>query len=104
MLYKEPNWKLIEEGEPLPFEQVAAYKAPRKRDRLTLAMLRNYAVCAGIQISDPAAYGDQVIVLREEQQQPEDVKTSFARLQKIFGPMLRLLHPRIADQGTGPKK
>jgi hypothetical protein len=98
MLSKEPSWKLAQQGEPLPFENVAAYTAPRKRDRLTINLLRSYAESVGIRISDPTAYGDRIVVLYEGKQPVERIATSFGRLRTAFGEKLRLLHPRLEDQ------
>jgi hypothetical protein len=95
MLYKEPNWKLIEEGRPVPCERLAAYRAPRKRDRLTLEMLRSYAESAGIRISNPAAYEDRVIILRDGEERGPDVNSSLSTIQEVFDRKLLLKHPRI---------
>lgn len=94
MLYKESSWVFVQQGEPFPFEQQEYYKLPKKRDRLTLDLLRSYAEAVGIQISDPKAYGEQMVVLYEKTT-PVDVKESFNQLKKIFGDKLRLLHPPI---------
>ena len=97
MLSKEPSWKFVQTGEPFPFENVSAYAARKKRDRLTLDMLRSYAESVGIRISDPTAYGSKSVILYEGKQEPEDVAQSFGRLRKIFGDKLRLLHPRLEE-------
>jgi hypothetical protein len=48
-----------ERGAPLPFEQVATYKARRVRDRLTKSQALGYAEALGVRPLDEAFYSSQ---------------------------------------------
>ena len=56
MLYREPGWVFSEQGEPLPFEDPAAYQRPKKKDRLTREMLFAYATQIGIPLGESASF------------------------------------------------
>jgi hypothetical protein len=51
------RWTWSSAGEPLPFENLDRYAAPRVRDRLTLDMVDNYCAHLGIRLNDPSYYG-----------------------------------------------
>jgi hypothetical protein len=64
MLYKESRWRFDQAGDPLPFEKLAAYALPKKRDRLTADILRGYGESLGIPFWNAEAYGQEVVLLR----------------------------------------
>jgi hypothetical protein len=63
MVHQEGAWKFWEGGEPLPFETLEAYRARRKRDRLSEDILRSYGQHLGIRFWDPAFYRTEVVAL-----------------------------------------
>jgi hypothetical protein len=44
------KWVFVETRDPLPFEQVGAYKARRVRDRFTSEMLADYCRALGVHV------------------------------------------------------
>ncbi|MDX2198249.1 MAG: hypothetical protein SF069_04660 [Phycisphaerae bacterium] len=60
----ENKWEFCERGSPLPFENVSAYSKRQKSDRLTSALMREYALALGIPFCEPRAYGDEVALLK----------------------------------------
>jgi len=50
------RWKFSLNGPPLPFEDLTAYDKPRKTDRFTPAMLRQYLAALGIDAFNPDWY------------------------------------------------
>jgi hypothetical protein len=62
------RWGWEELGDPLPFEQPEHYKARRKKDRLPLALIREYAAALGLQPFEDGFYSPKgwgTIVTRE---------------------------------------
>jgi hypothetical protein len=55
--YRDARWEFVSSGPELAFEESAAYRAPRIRDRFTTAMLERYCRALGLDAFDPAAYG-----------------------------------------------
>jgi len=55
MVYFEDHWVFSEQGEPLPFEDLTAYKRPRKKERLTPEIL---------QAGESAEFGRDICLLR----------------------------------------
>jgi hypothetical protein len=49
---KDGCWEWVNAGEPFPFEQTDCYALPRKRDRFTAEMLRDYLTQFGIRLFD----------------------------------------------------
>lgn len=50
------RWTFVQSGRPFEFEDLDAYAAPRKRDRLTRAHLQRYAAALGAHPFDEASY------------------------------------------------
>jgi hypothetical protein len=85
MLYKDGRWCFQQGGDPLPFEKVAAYALPKKRERLTADMLRDYGKALGIPFWDPDAYGQNIAFLRWGENPPRDPDSALKRILRIFG-------------------
>lgn len=64
MLLKEGGWSFQQGGEALPFEDLSAYAKPKKRERLTVEMLKGYGTALGLPFWDKTAYGTEVFLLR----------------------------------------
>jgi hypothetical protein len=47
-VYEGKTWRFAQFGTPYEFEEVARYAAPRKKDRLTCEMVRNYLAALGV--------------------------------------------------------
>ncbi|NYF09726.1 hypothetical protein HDC94_000882 [Leifsonia sp. AK011] len=57
------SWVWQNFGEPLPFEEVERYEAPRRRDRFTSDMLERYCQALGIDVFNAEAYGPRAVLL-----------------------------------------
>jgi hypothetical protein len=101
MCYKESGWTFSQSGEPLPFEELEAYARPKKRDRLTMELLRSYGAAIGLPFWDPAVYGDEVVLLRWGDQPPPDTETTLKKLIKIFGQPTHIFGRRGGGQSSG---
>jgi hypothetical protein len=75
--------KFAEQGAPLPFEQVATYKARRMRDRLTKNLVLGYAEALGVRPLDEAFYSSRgsLIVRPIQDQMP---RWSFSEWRRDF--------------------
>jgi hypothetical protein len=49
-------WEFKQWGDPLPFEEIGAYSAKLKRDRLNIDMIERYCRHLGIELFDPEFY------------------------------------------------
>ena len=49
-VHNEGGWRFFEHGAPLAFEKPEAYRAKRKRDRLTVDMIGDYCLALGIDL------------------------------------------------------
>ena len=87
MLLNEGGWKFQPSGDPLPFERLDLYALPKKRDRLTPDVLRAYGEALGIPFWDPAAYGQDVVLLRwgEKPATPAGAAAALKKVMSIFG-------------------
>jgi hypothetical protein len=85
MVTYEGGWTFAEHGERLPFERTDFYALPRKRDRLNADTLRAYGEALGLRFSDPAAYGDDVVLLKWCDKPPASTASSLQKLLRIFG-------------------
>ena len=63
MVYYEGGWVFSENGVPLPFEDLTAYKCRRKKDRLTREMLLTYAQHVGVPLGESAQFGADLCLL-----------------------------------------
>ena len=88
MLYKERSWVFQQTGDPLSFEKVETYTLPKKRDRLNVDTLHAYGAALGIPFSDPAAYGQDVVLLswgEKPSTQPTAPDSALKKVMGIFG-------------------
>lgn len=60
--HMESRWEWHEYGDPLPFEEVDAYSARLKRDRVTPERLVRYAAALGIALDDPQFYSGKALL------------------------------------------
>ena len=49
-LYREGKWFFVQQGDPLPYEDVQRYRSKTKADRLTNEVIGTYLHCEGIDI------------------------------------------------------
>ena len=63
LLYKQSGWIFDPYGDPLPFEDLEAYKRKRKTERLTPELLRKYGEALGVRFWDESCYGTDVALL-----------------------------------------
>jgi hypothetical protein len=84
ILYKENSWVFAQSGTPLPFEQVDAYALPKKRNRLSSDILRNYGEVLKLPFWDEASYGKDVVLLHWGDQ-PVDDQSTLKSLMSVFG-------------------
>jgi len=63
MLIKESGWQFTEAGMPLPFEQLDTYKKVKKRERLTVGVLKEYALTMGYRLANAEDYCDDPILI-----------------------------------------
>jgi hypothetical protein len=92
MLLKEGGWQFTQSGEPLPFEDLAAYERPKKKERLTPELLRQYGQAIGIPFWDSAAYGDTVYLLQWGNKGGPSNATVMAKLVETFGKPKAIFH------------
>lgn len=85
MLYKESSWVFQQTGDPLPFEKVDWYALPKKRDRLTIDLLRMYGEALGIPFWNPDAYGQDVSLLRWGKKPTAQTAAPDSALRKVIG-------------------
>jgi len=62
-LGKESRWEFRAAGEPLPFENLEAYRERRIRDRLPASLLREYGQALGVAFWDPDQYTANSVLL-----------------------------------------
>lgn len=62
---QDARWVWIDDGDPLPFEDVARYRARLVRDRFDLGALNDYCSSLGIDRANPSSYGRRAVL--EEQ-------------------------------------
>ena len=60
--HHESRWEFVEQGEPLPFEEVEQYQARRIKDRLTPEMVERYCSHFGIDFLNPDFYSGRACV------------------------------------------
>ena len=60
--HHESRWEFVEQGEPLPFEEVEQYQARRIKDRLTPEMVERYCSHFGIDLFNPDFYSGRACV------------------------------------------
>ena len=77
-------WEFHEGGDRLPFERADRYAAARKADRLDEQVLREYADALGIRLADPAAYGDDVTLLKWSNEPRRDAPSALRTLLRVF--------------------
>lgn len=78
------RWVFNVIGEPLPFEDISAYKRRRVRDRFTPGMLRAYVSALQADPFDLASYHDAILVERHDQESPGVKKFSFEEALERF--------------------
>jgi hypothetical protein len=66
------GWSFDQFGIVQPFEDVRAYRARRKAERLTAPMLRRYCEALGLHAFDAEAYGPGGILIESAEQLPPD--------------------------------
>lgn len=76
---EDGRWSWHVYGEPLPFEDLEAYRAGRIRNRLTRAMVVEYLAALGIRVDDAAAYADPVIITQDSRHEPRRLSLRGAR-------------------------
>ena len=60
--HHESRWEFVDQGEPLPFEEVEQYQARRIKDRLTPEMVERYCSHFGIDLFNPDFYSGRACV------------------------------------------
>lgn len=82
----DDRWTFEATGEPLPFENLTAYQARRKRDRLTESLLRDYGRALGLPFWEPDFYGSELALLSWGDPPPEAQERGVRRLLDFFKP------------------
>ena len=77
-------WQFDASGDVQPFEDLTAYRSRRLVDRLTPAMIADYAQALGVQPFDVDFYGDAGWLVTTGDPRP-DVRATIAELQKRYG-------------------
>jgi hypothetical protein len=63
VVFDGSKWRFDATGTVQAFEDVAAYRARRIRDRFTSAMLERYCQALGIDVFDPSFYGPRAVLV-----------------------------------------
>jgi len=75
------RWVFDATGEPQPFEEMAAYRARRARDRFTSEMLERYCQALGVDVFNAASYGPAVFVESAAPIAPQALVMTLAEVQ-----------------------
>ena len=60
--HHESRWEFVDQGDPLPFEEIEQYQARRIKDRLTPEMVERYCSHFGIDLFNPDFYSGRACV------------------------------------------
>ena len=60
--HHESRWEFVDQGDPLPFEEIEQYQARRIKDRLTPEMVERYYSHFGIDLFNPEFYSGRACV------------------------------------------
>ena len=60
--HHESRWEFVDQGDPLPFEEIEQYQARRIKDRLTPEMVERYYSHFGIDLFNPDFYSGRACV------------------------------------------
>ena len=71
--HHESRWEFVDQGEPLPFEEVEQYQARRIKDRLTPEMVERYCSHFSIDLFNPDFYSGRACIF-EKQVHPDSPK------------------------------
>jgi hypothetical protein len=84
---EDGRWGWEESGTPFPFEDVARYRARRKRDRFDRPLLLAYLEALGVPAGDDRAYGPGVVVQQRaawhQERPPRTVTLAEARAELV---------------------
>ncbi|MFI4898466.1 MAG: hypothetical protein ACIARR_11645 [Phycisphaerales bacterium JB059] len=101
LLIHDGSWEFHESGAPLAFENLDAYTARRKRDRLTPDILRAYGEAIGVPYWDPSVYGTDIRLLRWGGVPPPGHETALKKLMGVLGRPSRIMDRRGVRRPPG---
>jgi len=71
----DSKWEFSATGTVQPFEELAAYRSQRVRDRFTSEMLERYCQAFGLDVFDPQTYGPRSVLFQSAVPLPANVVT-----------------------------
>jgi hypothetical protein len=76
LVHDDTRWIFETYGDPLPFEDVERYAAPRKRDRFDSSLIEAYSHELGLRVFDPNAYGPRIALIETERSEPRSTEVT----------------------------